>query len=33
MLLVLLLHDIEVCLTTNEYQKYEVNKCFEVEIV
>ncbi len=26
-------HDIEVCLTTNEYPKTLINKCFEVEII
>lgn len=26
-------HDIEVCLTTNEYPNVLINKCFEVEIV
>jgi hypothetical protein len=25
-------HDIEVCLTTNEYPDVLINKCFEVEI-
>ena len=26
-------HDLEVCLTTNEYPNYLCNKCFEVEIL
>jgi hypothetical protein len=26
-------HDIEVCLTTNEYPSILINKCFEVEIM